>query len=68
MGEIYCQIPTNANNDDSYKKRPGGKEKMKGPGEYFREYCDNASINGFKYLAEKRPTIEWYVVKNIHFK
>lgn len=39
---------------------------VKGFKEYFKEYCENSSINGFKYIAEERTFIERYVIFSFH--
>ncbi|KAJ8935303.1 hypothetical protein NQ318_015337 [Aromia moschata] len=45
---------TKKSGDDSDEKT---RKKGSNFRRYFREYCDNSSIHGFKYLAEKKVTI-----------
>ncbi|KAJ8970153.1 hypothetical protein NQ317_019426 [Molorchus minor] len=40
--------------DGSYFKRHKGRHLRK----YFKEYCENTTIHGFRYLAEKRSIVE----------
>nr|XP_023024959.1 pickpocket protein 28-like isoform X1 [Leptinotarsa decemlineata] len=47
------------------EKVPKKKKNFKRIHQYFKEYCDNTSIHGFHYLAEKRTVCEkilWLVL------
>lgn len=62
MEERYTELATNEQNVKVSQKWLN-KNTKEGFKKYFREYCENSSINGFKYLVEKRTKIERYVLQ-----
>ncbi|XP_074030573.1 sodium channel protein Nach-like [Leptinotarsa decemlineata] len=63
---MECEIPVDANPVTKYVNTvSNGKRAYKGARKYFRDYCENSSIIGFKYLGEKRSRGErilWFVI------
>nr|XP_023021890.1 pickpocket protein 28-like [Leptinotarsa decemlineata] len=63
---MECEIPVDASSVTKYTNTVSNKKRaFKSARKYFRDYCENSSIIGFKYLGERRSRGErllWFVI------